>query len=263
LIGGTLEHDCSLQRSIGYFLEPLVLLAPFAKKPIKITLRGNTNGSSDPSVDYYRVCVFPLLKKFLPDNNLSIKIISRGVYPGGGGEVVFSCPVVRRMKPVQMMDCGKVRRIRGVAYCARVSPSMANRMVDLARSVLNQYLPDVYIYTDVARGGGKDRSPGYGITLVSESTAGVLHSAELFSHSPLSQGVEQGAGQPQPPALPEDIGKQTALLLIQEIVKGGYVDSGSQVVVLLFMALGQRDVSKVQLGELTPYTYVIESTSYT
>ena len=25
---------------------------------------------------------------------------------------------------------------------------------------------------------------------------------------------------------------------------------------LLFMALGQRDVSKVQLGELTPYTYV-------
>jgi hypothetical protein len=31
-------------------------------------------------------------------------------------------------------------------------------MVDSARSVLNSYLPDVYIYTDVARGGGgKDR----------------------------------------------------------------------------------------------------------
>jgi hypothetical protein len=66
------------------------------------------------------------------------------------------------------------------------------------------------------------RSPGYGITLVSESTAGVLHSAELFSHSPPSQGVEKGARQPQPPALPEDIGKQTALLLIQEIVKVRY-----------------------------------------
>ena len=34
---------------------------------------------------------------------------------------------------------------------------MANRMVDSARSILNSYLPDVYIYTDVARGGGKDR----------------------------------------------------------------------------------------------------------
>jgi hypothetical protein len=39
-------------------------------------------------------------------------------------------------------------------------------------------------------------------------------------------------------------------------MQGGYVDSGSQVIPLLFMALGQRDVSKVQLGELTPYTYV-------
>ena len=50
LVGGTLEHDCSLQRSIGYFLEPLILLAPFAKTPLKITLRGNTNSSDDLSV---------------------------------------------------------------------------------------------------------------------------------------------------------------------------------------------------------------------
>ena len=29
---------------------------------------------------------------------------------------------------------------------------MANRMVDSARSVLNRLLPDVYIYTDIAKG---------------------------------------------------------------------------------------------------------------
>ena len=65
------------------------------------------------------------------------------------------------------------------------------------------------------------RSPGYGLTLVSESTTGVLHSAELFSNQPLGQG--SGGGQRSqerpPPSLPEDIGRQTALLLIQEIVK--------------------------------------------
>ena len=37
-------------------------------------------------------------------------------------------------------------------YCVRVAPAMANRIVDSARSVLNKYLPDVYIYTDVVRG---------------------------------------------------------------------------------------------------------------
>ena len=40
ITGGEHTHDCGLQRSIGYYLEPLVLLAPFAKKPCIITLRG-------------------------------------------------------------------------------------------------------------------------------------------------------------------------------------------------------------------------------
>jgi len=44
----------------------------------------------------------------------------------------------------------QVKRIRGVAWACRTSPVMANRMVDAARGVLNQFLTDVYIYTDHA-----------------------------------------------------------------------------------------------------------------
>lgn len=36
--------------------------------------------------------------------------------PGGGGEVHFSCPVRRTIKPVQLTDPGKIKRIRGIAY---------------------------------------------------------------------------------------------------------------------------------------------------
>lgn len=43
LHGGCVEHDCSLQRSISYFLEPLMALAPFCKRPLHLTLRGITN----------------------------------------------------------------------------------------------------------------------------------------------------------------------------------------------------------------------------
>ena len=81
------------------------------------------------------------------------------------------------------------------------------------------------------------RSPGYGLTLVSETTAGVLHSAELFSNQPLAQGSE-GSREPHPPSLPEDIGRQTALLLIQEIVNVNiyYIDImyGPNVAYLLY-----------------------------
>lgn len=45
-----MEHDCSTQRSIGYYLEALLMLAPFMKNSLKATLRGVTNDAVDPTV---------------------------------------------------------------------------------------------------------------------------------------------------------------------------------------------------------------------
>ena len=50
LIGGKVTHDCNMSRLIGYYLEPLIMLAPFMTKPITITMKGITNGPTDPSV---------------------------------------------------------------------------------------------------------------------------------------------------------------------------------------------------------------------
>ena len=50
LIGGKVTHDCNMSRSIGYYLEPLIMLAPFMTKPVTITMKGITNGPTDPSV---------------------------------------------------------------------------------------------------------------------------------------------------------------------------------------------------------------------
>jgi len=38
------------------------------------------------------------------------------------------------------------------SYSTRVSPQFANRMVEAARSILNRYVPDIYLYTDVYKG---------------------------------------------------------------------------------------------------------------
>lgn len=38
--GRHLVHDCGTSRSIGYFLEPLIVLGLFGKKPLTIRLRG-------------------------------------------------------------------------------------------------------------------------------------------------------------------------------------------------------------------------------
>lgn len=44
------------------------------------------------------------------------QVVKRGMAPGGGGEVVFTCPVRRTVRPVLLTDPGKIKRIRGVAY---------------------------------------------------------------------------------------------------------------------------------------------------
>lgn len=45
-----------------------------------------------------------------------VQIVRRGMPPGGGGEVLFSCPVRKVLKPIQLTDPGKIKRIRGMAY---------------------------------------------------------------------------------------------------------------------------------------------------
>ncbi len=57
------EHDCGTARAIGYFLEPLALIALWGKKPLTITLRGVTNDNTDCGVDVWRTVTFPLLRQ--------------------------------------------------------------------------------------------------------------------------------------------------------------------------------------------------------
>jgi len=59
------KHECPLSIPIGYFLEPLLLLAAFGKAPTNVMLTGITAGSSEyPSVDLLRVGLLPVLKRF-------------------------------------------------------------------------------------------------------------------------------------------------------------------------------------------------------
>lgn len=65
-----------------------------------------------------------------------------------------------------------------------------------------------------------------------ESSSGVLTSTERCA------AVRGGE-------LPEDVGRDAALQLLEEIWRGGVVDSQHQPLVLLLMVLGPEDVCKV------------------
>eukprot|EP01118_Nematostelium_gracile_P001486 TRINITY_DN1153_c0_g1_i1.p1 TRINITY_DN1153_c0_g1~~TRINITY_DN1153_c0_g1_i1.p1 ORF type:complete len:372 (-),score=84.18 TRINITY_DN1153_c0_g1_i1:62-1177(-) len=239
IVCGDVTHDCGNQRSISWFLEGILGLAPFGKSPLNIVLNGITNDNTDVSVDLIRTVTLPTLRHFGIEEDLQLKISKRGAPPNGGGSVKFFCPSVRELKSIELLDEGKIRRIRGIAYSTRVSPQTGGRMVDAAKSVLNKYMQDVFIYTDHYKGSESGLSPGFGLSLVAESSTGNAMGCD---------GAAEGG------SLPEELGVRVANALLNEVANRGCVDSSNQSLVLLLMILCPETISKVRLGKLTPYT---------
>ena len=242
LTGGVnMKHDCGTSRSIGYFLEGLICLLPFAKLSSNIELSGITNDAGDRSVDLIRTVTLPVLSASfgLPVDGLALKVKKRGAPPNGGGSVEFTCPNVQKLNPVECIDLGQVRRVRGIAYCSRVSPQVCNRMRDSCKGMLHKYIKDVYIYTDYYKGAESGKSPGYALSLVAETTTGCLLGADKVA---------------EPNGVPEDVGIQCAQLLFDEIVARGCIDTPTQTIFLLYMALTPSDASRVRLGKLNSYS---------
>lgn len=258
LTGGHITHDCGTSREVGYYLEWIIILAPFAKKELSLTLKGITTGEHDLGVDLIRTVSLPILSLFLPSasslaSSLELRITARGAAPLGGGSVYFRCPLLPNaassgagnmggmLRTLDFTNAGRIKRIRGVASATRVSPQMANRMVEAARGILNRYIPDLYLFADVYRGEEAGKSPGFGLSLVASSNTGALHCSECIS---------------KPGQTPEEVAIEAARMLLTEIATMGCVPRTHQSMALLLMALGPQDVGKARFGQLTPQAIV-------
>lgn len=243
--GGSFILDCGNDRCLSFFLEPLLMLAPFCKHPLDVKLRGVTNAPNEISVDAIRATWTPAFAKFvISENFLDIKIAARGLKPDGGGSISLSAPITNILKPVQFETPGKICKIRGIAYVTKVSPSIAHRMIEGAKKALYGFIADVYITVDQRKGAAGGKSPGYGIFLTAETTEGVVYHGEAISRPKGEEGN---------PVVPEEVGNLAAEALLDEIYRGGCVDSSAQALIASFMTLGDKDVSKYLFGPLTTY----------
>lgn len=194
IVGGSLPpitHDCSnCKRAVGYLIEGVIPLCLFAKKAMTTITFINciTEGSAkygDLPVDVIRDVTLKLLTRFGVEGEMDLKIVKRGAFPLGGGEVTLTIPSVRTLKPIQWTDPGQIQSVRGVAYAIKVSPQFSNRMVDGIRGILNEFVADVYIHTNHSSGKSSGASPGYGVSLVAESTTKSLISISVTNNDML------------------------------------------------------------------------------
>lgn len=257
---GVLSHELPANntRGLSYFLLPICLLAPFSKTKFNIVFTGpgvitsSTEKWGDMSVDSVRTAILPLYAKFGIERDIELRILKRsnpgprGV--GGAGEVqlVFG-QQVRLPKTLHLLNPGRVKKIRGVAYSTGVSGSNNARMIEAARGVLNQLAGDIYIFSDMSSASlvpapeknnpnaKKKVGLGFGLSLVAESSSGCLYSADASS--------PPEGGQPA-----EDIGRMCAFQLLESVERGGCVSLEAAPTVITLMAMGSEDVGRVQLG---------------
>jgi RNA 3'-terminal phosphate cyclase-like protein len=258
--GGVIRHelpaDCT--RGVSYFILPLCLLAPFSKAQVNVLFTGpgvitSATETGDVSVDTVRTAILPLFKNFGIENNIELRILRRSNAgrdgKGGGGEVqlVFGHQV-RLPKTIHLLNAGRIKRVRGVAYSTGVAGANNARLIEAARGVLNELVPDTYIFSDVSSAplvpSSDKNNPaakrktglGFGLSLVAESNTNMLYSADIAS--PPSGGEA-----------PEDLGKKCAYQLLESIEQGGCVTAVNATTILTLMSMGSEDVGRITVGK--------------
>lgn len=256
---GVIRHEipATCSRGVSYFLIPLCLLAPFSKAPVNVLFTGpgvitSSTPAGDLSVDSVRTAILPLYAKFGIERNLELRIVQRsnagpkGVGGAGQVQLVFGHQI-RLPKTVHLLNPGKIKTIRGVAYSIGTSGSNNARMIEAARGILNNFASDVYIFSDLSSAAlvpapakhnptaKKKTGLGFGLSLVAESSSHVLYSADAVSP-------------PQGGEAPEDIGKMCAYQLLESINRGGCVSLEAAPTMITLMSMGSEDVGRIQLG---------------
>ena len=149
------------------------MISLLGKDELNLKLLGITNDDLDQSVDSLQQGLISLIKK-QQQSEIYFKIEKRGYKPDGQGMVHIKISPIKFFKRIINTDRGLVKRIRGVAAGVQVAPSILNRIVDSVRRVFNDFIPDVWIYTDLQKGAKiQGKQQGYSISLNAETSTGL------------------------------------------------------------------------------------------
>lgn len=261
--GGNYTIDIGTAGSITLLLQALVLPCMFASSKVTLTIKGGTCGKWQASVDYLKELLLPHLQRFV--KNIDLKIIKRGYYPKGGGEIVLEIsPKFKSFEEftkgsdnnnlvniINIIEQGKLEQIRGVLNLSQTltEKQIDERIVNAARSTLSIKEVPINIRTELAN----TYSVGGELLLWSvhsqDGDAALPNPVRLAGDALLERNKSS-----------EEVGKEAAQELITEIDSGAAVDCHLADQLLQFMSL--LPGSKIKTSKVTKHCltniYVLE-----
>ncbi|XP_046439753.1 RNA 3'-terminal phosphate cyclase-like [Daphnia pulex] len=234
--GGEFSVDTKTAGSITLIIQAVLPCLLFAGKRSVIKMKGGTNVDMAPPIDYLTDIFSSFAKKF--GAHFSCKLIRRGFYPKGGGEVDLTVEPVKQLSCVTLDQPQTIKCVHGISFVAGTIPiRVANEMASSATSKIQNSLGKIPVRIDQYK-DDKAFGNGTAIILSCETTDGMLLGGT-------------GLGKPRSPA--NQVGQEAADELIESCSRKVCLDQYAQDQVIIFMALA-GGTSRVLVGPLSLHT---------
>ena len=192
------------------------LLFSSSAEPSTLSLRGGTNATQAPQIDYTQHVLLPFLRQHF-GLGVQLNVQKRGYFPKGGGMVSCSVdPHPGVLPPVQLTQRGAVLAIHGEAHVAGLPAHIARTMrtAATAQLVAAGVKPEIIDIAAIRENNDKATGSGSAVTLFAKTEGGCILGGSAVG----KKGLD-----------PADVGESAANELLRNLEHGGCVDEYLQV----------------------------------
>lgn len=219
--GGYYEWDIGTAGSTTMLAMTILPVACFASKPLHVRISGGLFQDFAPSAFHMKFVLFPLLKRM--GIEVELNIIRPGYVPKGGGIIEVKInPIKERIKPIQLLEQGKIVSIKGVALSSHLKErKVSERMAEKCCQILK------------SKGLIADITPIY-------DTSAIQAGAALAVYAQTDTGCIIGSDRAgEPGRTSEEIGRYVAQTLLEDLSSGATVDRYTADQLILYASLAE------------------------
>ena len=136
--GGEYHWDIGTAGATTMMAQTLLPLACLAEKPSKFRLEGGLFQDFAPSAYHMKFVLLPILEQV--GIHAELEIVRPGYVPRGGGIIEIEVEPVKKLKPLNFTEQGRILNIKGIALSSHLKGrKVSHRMAEECQKVLGSY----------------------------------------------------------------------------------------------------------------------------
>lgn len=189
--GGDFSFDIGTAGSTMLVLQTMVPYLVMSGNKTSVTLKGGTHVPFSPSFNYIKEVFLPFLGRL--GIKMRVNIESYGFYPKGGGRIRAEIFPVKEIRPLKIMERGKIVSLSGHSCVGNLPVSIAERQKDAMLEKIYAEINDLRLPVDIKLNEVPTPGQGTFIFLCSASDNSVAGFTSLGERGKKAEAVGRDA----------------------------------------------------------------------